>query len=133
MTKKKPRDTERAQSVHSNVYDYSLVNYTNSKTHITIICAVHGEFQQTPHSHLSGYGCSKCGIIKLNYFYVKGQDVYNRTKFQKHKLRNILQLFDEDLSEHRNMANNGYHKIYDAMDKIIKASGPELHRHLPHG
>ena len=36
-----------------------------SKTLIT--CPIHGDFQQTMHSHLSGRGCPKCSIEKLRY------------------------------------------------------------------
>lgn len=45
---------------HGSLYDYSKVNYINSNTKITITCKVHGEFLQTPNSHLSGKGCGKC-------------------------------------------------------------------------
>lgn len=46
---------------HNNKYDYSKVEYINSKTKVCIICPEHGEFWQTPHKHLSGQGCPKCG------------------------------------------------------------------------
>lgn len=51
----------KAQQVHGEYYDYSLVNYTNSHTKVTIICPVHGIFTQAPSGHLSGNGCEKCG------------------------------------------------------------------------
>jgi hypothetical protein len=47
---------------HNNKYDYSLVNYVNSKTSVIIICPVHGIFKQTPDNHLSGHGCRECSI-----------------------------------------------------------------------
>lgn len=53
---------EKAKAVHGDKYDYSKAVYINIKTKITIICHVHGEFDQTPNSHLQGYGCNKCGI-----------------------------------------------------------------------
>lgn len=47
------------------IYDYSKTIYgENSTEHVIIICKMHGDFQQTPASHLTGNGCSKCGIIK---------------------------------------------------------------------
>jgi len=52
---------EKAKEVHGNKYDYSKVEYANTKTKITIICKVHGEFEQNPSGHLQGYGCDKCG------------------------------------------------------------------------
>ena len=53
---------EKAQKIHGNKYDYSKVNYINSHTKICIICSEHGEFLQTPYSHLNGCGCPKCGM-----------------------------------------------------------------------
>lgn len=46
---------------HKNKYDYSKVNYVNTNTKVCIICPKHGEFWQTPHHHLDGRGCPKCG------------------------------------------------------------------------
>lgn len=52
---------ERASKVHNGKYDYSKAEYVNSDTKACIICKIHGEFYQTPHSHLEGQGCPKCG------------------------------------------------------------------------
>ena len=49
-----------ANLIHNNTYDYSLVEYINSKTKIKIICPKHGIFEQTPNSHLSNQGCPTC-------------------------------------------------------------------------
>lgn len=53
-----------------------------------------------------------------NYFYFKIKDptlfLYNRIKFQKHKLSKLIENFDDSLSEQENMKNNGYLWIYDA-------------------
>jgi hypothetical protein len=50
----------KANIIHNNKYNYSLVNYINGKTEIEIVCSYHGSFFQTPTSHLSGRNCSKC-------------------------------------------------------------------------
>ena len=47
--------------LHGNKYDYSLVNYINRNTPVTIICPIHGKFEQAPMHHLAGKGCYKCG------------------------------------------------------------------------
>lgn len=52
--------------VHSKKYDYSKVEYINSKVKVTIICPIHGEFKQTPTHHLKGQGCKHCAIIKTH-------------------------------------------------------------------
>lgn len=49
-----------AQGVHGNKYDYSKVDYINSKTPVEIICPKHGLFTQIPTEHLSGKGCKFC-------------------------------------------------------------------------
>jgi Zn finger protein HypA/HybF involved in hydrogenase expression len=50
-----------SRKIHGEKYDYKLVEYINSFRKINIICFKHDVFQQTPHDHLSGYGCPKCG------------------------------------------------------------------------
>jgi len=52
---------ERANIIHSSIYDYSKVNYVNANTKVIIICGEHGEFKQTPDFHLNRKtGCPKC-------------------------------------------------------------------------
>jgi transposase-like protein len=50
-----------------------------------------------------------------NYFYWKKgtTTLYSRVKFQKHKLNDLLEHFDETKSEFDNMINNGYDRIWD--------------------
>jgi very-short-patch-repair endonuclease len=52
----------KAKQVHGDKYDYSKVNYLGNKTKVCIICPEHGEFWQTPNSHLGGEGCYKCRV-----------------------------------------------------------------------
>ena len=56
---------KKARKEHGNKYDYSKVNYVNALTKVCIICTDHGEFWQTPSSHLSGKGCQKCNLSHL--------------------------------------------------------------------
>ena len=53
---------EKANKIHHNKYDYSLVDYKNYQEEVQIICPRHGAFPQKPNSHLQGSGCSKCKI-----------------------------------------------------------------------
>jgi hypothetical protein len=50
---------EKSNKIWNNLYDYSLCNYINSNIKITIICKIHGEFQQLISNHYR-YGCGKC-------------------------------------------------------------------------
>lgn len=53
---------------------------------------------------------------KPNYFYFKNakEGLQNRIKYQKHKLKDLLDKFDSTLTEKENMLNNGYLYIHDA-------------------
>ena len=52
---------EKAKEVHGELYNYDSVEYITSHTKIIIDCSRHGEFVQTPNSHLRGSGCPMCG------------------------------------------------------------------------
>lgn len=47
-----------ARKVHGDKYEYG--EYLGYNTKMRIVCPIHGEFFQTPHSHLHGHGCRKC-------------------------------------------------------------------------
>ena len=51
---------KRCREIHGDIYNYDKVNYINSKTNVTITCRKHGEFEQTPDSHLNK--SSRCPI-----------------------------------------------------------------------
>lgn len=51
---------EEAIKKHGDLYNYDSVDYLSSHTKIIIECPKHGEFVQTPNSHLSGSGCPEC-------------------------------------------------------------------------
>jgi hypothetical protein len=55
-------DFEReARRVHGDLYDYSAVEYAGRKKPVTILCRIHGPFQQTPGHHLArAHGCPEC-------------------------------------------------------------------------
>jgi len=70
ISKAKRWNTEKwiakAQSVHGDLYDYSLANYQGSWELVDIICSVHGLFPQKAAVHSTmGSGCPKCGRIKM--------------------------------------------------------------------
>jgi len=53
---------KKANKIHNNKYDYSLVEYKYALEPVKIICNIHGIFEQTPAIHYNTYGCSKCSI-----------------------------------------------------------------------
>lgn len=50
-----------SKKVHGDKFDYSKVEYVNSKTPVIVICPKHGEFHPVPNNHISKLsGCPKC-------------------------------------------------------------------------
>jgi len=54
----------RARELHGDKYDYSRTVYVAAIKDVTILCPIHGEFQQRPSNHLTGRGCHECGDNK---------------------------------------------------------------------
>lgn len=51
---------KRANAVHMSRFSYESLNYKSMMDKVTVTCPVHGDFEQTPVSHLSGSGCPSC-------------------------------------------------------------------------
>lgn len=66
----------KAIRCHNNLYDYSIVKYVKSTIKVSIICKKHGEFFQTPNSHLAGHGCPKCSTSNKSKLYSKPTDKF---------------------------------------------------------
>jgi len=81
---------QRAQEIHQDEYDYSLVEYITNRTKVKIICSKHGEFEQGANNHLNGQNCPKCSkeqaklkisnTLKSNTeeFIEKAQKIHNK-------------------------------------------------------
>lgn len=65
-TKSNENFIKDAIKVHGDKYDYSKVIYKKAIEKVIIVCKIHGEFLQTPNSHLNGSGCLKCGYLSKN-------------------------------------------------------------------
>lgn len=52
----------KAKQLHGDKYDYSKLEYVNSRENVCIICPIHGEFLQRASNHLLGRGCPKCAL-----------------------------------------------------------------------
>lgn len=75
---------KKATIKHNNKYDYSKVEYINTKTNVIIICNEHGEFLQLPYNHLTGYGCKQCGILTTTNKQSKTQETFIKEANLKH-------------------------------------------------
>lgn len=55
----------KARDIHHGKYDYSLVEYYNTNTPVSIVCPHHGTFKKRPVKHLSdAEGCPHCARIE---------------------------------------------------------------------
>ena len=73
--KTKEQFVTEAREVHGNFYDYSLVEYEGTEKDLTIVCPIHGKFEQTPYVHVSlGCGCFKCGRERTRKSHAKTQE-----------------------------------------------------------
>ncbi len=110
--------------------DFELLRFANK-----LNCVVVGgfsrllkEFRKTHHgasivsyadrSRSSGSVYEKNGfelvhVSSPGYGYTDGQRLFNRQEFQKHKLKEKLNFFDETLTEEENMFANKYRKYFD--------------------
>jgi hypothetical protein len=84
----------RCTKIHGDRYDYSKFKYIGMYNNSTIICKIHGEFEQQVINHLAGKGCQKCApnykkdkktiLNKLNKVHNNKYDyslsIFNRTK-----------------------------------------------------
>jgi len=58
-------------------------------------------------------GFQLTNVTGPNYFYFKDFNVYSREQFQKHTLKDKLDIFDPQLTEYENMQINGYDRVWD--------------------
>lgn len=114
---------ESAIEVHNNFYNYSDSIYNGYNEEMVINCPVHGKFSQLVSSHLMGYGCSDCGIIKAGKSRRKGKTY-------------ILEKFN---TRHKEFYNYNLHEDIKT-DDIIEIECPIhglfkqiVHKHYIHG
>ena len=79
---------KKSKAIHGDRYNYTLVNYINSKTKVTIICEEHGEFMQRPDIHIGGGNCQLCSNKKgktrdgyIEEFILKHGNKYDYSNF----------------------------------------------------
>jgi len=97
---KKDQFIKKANKIHNNKYNYQKVNYINNKNKVIIVCSKHGEFNQRPNDHLSGYGCKKCQYD--NFRYTENQFInicnkvhnnkydYSKVKYKNNKTKVVI-------------------------------------------
>ena len=85
---------KKAKDIHGDKYLYDKVEYVNNSTKVCITCPEHGDFWQTPHSHLEGRGCPECSDKKK-----KTVDEFIKQAKEKHRNQYI---YDKDKIDYIN-------------------------------
>jgi len=72
-----------------------------------------------------GKGYEKCGfkykeLTSPGYFYLKNNGRESRMKYQKHKLKNLLETFDPTFTEWQNMQLNGFDRIWNCGNYVYE-------------
>lgn len=86
----------RSCEIHKNKYDYSLVNYSNNKTKVKIICPKHGVFEQVPSLHLRGTDCPKCSSLHKGYYSIKTADRNKKEYLKRKATLYLLNIFNNE-------------------------------------
>jgi hypothetical protein len=128
------------KSRYNKNYQYELIRFCNKINTLVTGGAskIFSHFNKTynPESIISyadlrysnGALYEKLGFNKLknstpNYFYFHKSDtskLTNRVQFQKHKLKNKLDIYNSELTEYQNMLNNGYDRIWDCGNGVYE-------------
>jgi very-short-patch-repair endonuclease len=82
----------RSNLKHNYKYDYSLVEYKDSRTNVKIICKEHGVFEQNPQTHYTQSGCKKC-VVRMG----KSKDYYINKANEKHNYKYDYSLLPDTL------------------------------------
>jgi len=73
---------QEANSIHNKKYLYTNSKYKNALTPIKITCIKHGDFEQTPASHLQGHGCPTCSFDNVGWTHTKWKDQYLHSTYK---------------------------------------------------
>lgn len=87
----------KANEIHKDKYTYHN-DYVSAHTKIRITCPIHGDFMQTPNSHLNGNGCPKCAIESSAEAKSIGLDEFKKRAEEVHKGKYIY----TEIKEYKN-------------------------------
>lgn len=113
-------------------YDWELVRYANK-----LNTKIHGGFgklwKHKPEGKIICYSDKRLfsgNVYKKymnqledlgpSYFYIVDGELKNRINFQKHKLKDLLPVFDEKLTEVESMKANGFYRIWDCGNFVFE-------------
>ena len=117
----------------SKKYEYELIRYASSVNVVggagKLLAAFNKEFfpksivTYADRRWSNGNLYRKIGFVQTHesgpgYWYFKGNQFKHRAVFQKHKLKELLPIFNEQLGEVENMYANGWRRIFDSGNRV---------------
>ncbi len=114
----------KAQEIHHHRYDYSKVIYKNTKSKIIISCLLHGDFLQTPNSHLTGRGCGKCSESK--------GEIFNRQFLDENNISYHRQFWIKECRDVKPLRFDFAIKQYDQLLGLIEFNGDQHYEPIIH-
>lgn len=117
--KRLPEDVviKRIRGVFPSIeYDFSKFHYVNDKTRVTLICPVHGEFDQYTDALYHGYGCPSCRENRVSKGERRIIDWLNLKKIKF--IRNMIVSGDEIKGRNSNKISPDF-QIIGRDEKII--------------
>ena len=109
---------QQANHIHNFKYDYSKVDYINSKTKVIIICPEHGEFWQTPGNHINDKnGCPICKSSKGELL------IYNWLKENNIPFKSQFELITDEIARNSNLMIIDFFVKYKEQQYFIEYDG----------
>ncbi len=121
------RDTKeeferKARQIHNGLYTYNNIDYVNAHTYVNITCVKHGDFQQTPNSHLSGATCLSC----CNELSSENQRRTTEDFIKLAKLKHPTKIYNYDLVQYGKNQNDCVTIICPTHGKFSQTPGGHL-------
>ena len=117
--------------IHGDLYDYSLVNYTDSLSKVKILCSKHGLFKQSPSNHIhSRQGCPKClsskgEVILENYLLANNISYISQKRFDGCRYKRTLP-FDFYLPDYNSVIEFQGEQHYKVVERFGSKDGFRL-------
>lgn len=105
---------DKSLKKHGDKYDYSKVDYINSRTKVIVICKKHGEFKIKPPAHFNlGQGCKECSVLNrttsFEEFIKKSHKVHNNLyDYPKQNFEGVTSCVKIICSKHGEFVQKGY-------------------------
>jgi hypothetical protein len=83
-----------AKEVWGDKYDYSKINYINTKDEVEIVCKKHGSFLKQPAELIKGNSCPQCKLEKSKY---NNKELFIEENKIPYRIDCVVQLDDDSL------------------------------------